>query len=63
MQRGLQKTQKSSKHEAIRVSSLGRIRNTEYVRWFQLVSIEEGSHLIGQLGQDALGKGHAVSLQ
>lgn len=41
----------------------GRPWNAEGIRWFKLVRIEEGWNLIGQFCQDALGKGHTVSLQ
>lgn len=44
-------------------SSLQRTGAVEYVGGFQVVGIEEGSHLIGQLGQDTLSQGHAASLQ
>lgn len=35
----------------------------EDVWGFQVVGIEEGGHLIGQLGQDTLSQGYAASLQ
>lgn len=42
---------------------LGRTGSSEVFRGFQLVRIEEWSHLVGQLSQDALSESHTVSLQ
>lgn len=42
---------------------LQRAGAAEHIGGFQVVGIEEGSHLIGQLGQDTLRQGHAASLQ
>lgn len=44
-------------------SLLQRTGLAECVGGFQVVGIEEGSHLIGQLGQDTLSQGHAAALQ
>lgn len=47
----------------ILVTLLQWTRAAEHVGGFQVVGIEEGSHLIGQLGQDTLSQGHAASLE
>lgn len=44
-------------------SLLQRTGAAEFVGGFQVVGIEERSHLIRQLGQDTLSQGHAASLQ
>lgn len=41
----------------------GRTGSSEVFWGFQLVRIEEWSHLVGQLSQDALSESHTVSLQ
>lgn len=53
----------ANKSEVIQCPILGCTGSSEVFRGFQLVRIEEWSHLVGQLSQDALSESQAASLQ